>query len=243
MSKTRGRRVKSFGGQHVTLPIKNPKELDLLFGHLLNQIEIAQADALKKTRITYYDENKKISMKEYQAERNWMLILVGVNTAFRAEDLLQLRVVDVAKGYISIKENKTGKMQNFRMNKSLHEDIKNYINKYELKSYDYLFRGQKTVVNGNNYILPINRQQGYRIVSNAAKAIGIPYVFGLHSLRKTFGYNYYKNGGDLLTLMRMFNHDDPTITLIYICWATDDAEQARTATYLGGTHKRKGARK
>ena len=46
---------------------------------------------------------------------------------------------------ISIKENKTGKMQNFRMSKELHKDIVNYIEEFELTSGDYLFMGQKNL--------------------------------------------------------------------------------------------------
>lgn len=163
-----------------------------------------------------------------------MLILIGINTAFRAEDLLQLRVADVEKGYVSIKENKTGKMQNFRMNKRLHKDILEYIQHNDLKKYDYLFMGQKKIVNGRPYAYPINRQQGHRIVSSAGKACGIDFTFGMHSLRKTFGYQYISNGGNPLTLMKMYNHDSPDVTLRYVCWGRDDAEADREAVYLGG---------
>ena len=104
------RRIKYFAGQHETKPIKDQRELDALYGYFLNHIRDAKTDC-----------------KRYQWERNYMLVHIGLNTAFRAEDLLQLRVVDVEKGYMSIKENKTGKMQNFRMNKQLHEDILEYM--------------------------------------------------------------------------------------------------------------------
>lgn len=224
------RRIKHFGGQHETRPIKEKKQLDDLFYYLLNQIEKA-----------------KTPIKKYQAERNYMLFLVGINTAFRAEDLLQLRVCDVINGYISIKENKTGKMQNFKMNKKLHEEIKDYVAKYNLTQYDYMFMGQKKIVNGKKYIYPINRQQGHRIVSNTGKAIGIPFVFGLHSLRKTFGYQFMKSndgaGASLLTLMKMYNHDSPDVTLRYVCWGKDDAEAAREASFIGAKKKRKEEKK
>ena len=210
------RRIKYFGGQHATRPIKSKRQLDELFGSLLNRVERARTP-----------------VKQYQAERNYMLVLMGVNTAFRAEDLLQLRVVDVVKGYFSIRENKTGKMQNFRMNKALHETVLSYIDKWELKPYDYLFRGQMREFNGKRYVYPITRQQGHAIVSSAGLAIGIDYTFGLHSLRKTFGYHYILGGGKVLTLMKMFNHDDPEVTLRYICWGTDDAERDREAFFLG----------
>jgi len=215
------RRIKYFGGQKETRPIKDPKQIQELFYYLQNKIEAA-----------------KSPVKRYQAERNHMLFLLGLNTAFRAEDLLQLRVCDVIGGYVSIKENKTGKMQNFRMNKQLHEDIKGYVRRNELNHYDYLFRGQKTLVDGKAYIYPINRQQGHRIVSRAGKAIGLNFVFGMHSLRKTFGHQYIANGGNSLTLMKMYNHDNPFETLRYVCWGVEDAEADREAIYLGGTTKK-----
>jgi integrase len=218
---TIARRIKHFGGQHETLPIKDKKQIQDLFYYLLNKVEAA-----------------KTPIKKYQADRNHLLILIGLNTAFRAEDLLQLRVCDVIGGYISIKENKTGKMQNFRMNKYLHKDVKEYVERNQLKRYDYLFRGQKTKVGGKTYIYPINRQQGHRIVSRAGQAIGLNFVFGMHSLRKTFGYQYIAGGGNQLTLMKMYNHDSPDVTLRYVCWGREDAESDREAIYLGGVHKK-----
>lgn len=210
------RRIKSFGGQHETLPIKDQKQLQNFLYYFL----------IKK-------DKAKTKVKRDQAYRNYMLCLVGFNTAFRAEDLLQLRVTDVLKGYVSIKENKTGKMQHFRMNKKLHSQIKEYINYMELSEYDYMFMGQKRVIDGKVNIYPITRQQGHRIVSKAATAVGIDFTFGLHSLRKTFGYMYVKNDGKINTLMKMYNHDDPNVTMLYICWGIDDAQNDREAMYLG----------
>ena len=194
------RRIKHFGGQHETLPIKDKKQLDEFMFNLLRKRDKA-----------------KTPIKKYQADRNWMMCMLGFNTAFRAEDLLQLRVIDVKKGYVHIKENKTAKMQNFKMNKKLHNDVLDYINRNNLTDYDYLF--------------------AHKIVSRNAKEVGIDFTFGMHSLRKTFGYQYYANGGNLLTLMKMYNHDEPNVTLLYICWGKEDAENDREAVYLGGVHK------
>ena len=129
--------------------------------------------------------------------------------------------------------------QNYRMNKQLHRDILDYISKYNLSLYDYLFRGQMKYFNDRSYIYPINRQRGYRIIHNAGEAIGIPYTFGLHSLRKTYGYQYIKNGGNVLTLMKMYNHDSPDVTLRYVQWGREDAEHDRKEMYIGpGKHKK-----
>lgn len=220
------RRIKKFGGQHETLPIKAQKQLDAFMFNLLKKRDHA-----------------KTEIKRYQADRNWMLCLIGFNTAFRAEDLLQLKVYQVIKGYVSIKENKTGKMQNFRMNSQLHQDMLDYIKRNDLTDYDYMFMGQKKKQTYNNktypVVYPITRQQAHEIVSSIATEIGIDFVFGLHSLRKTFGYFYIKNGGKPETLMKMYNHDDYNITLRYVCWGIEDAEADREAIYLGATHRKK----
>ena len=209
------RRIKYFAGQKETQPIKDVKQLQALLYYLLSKVDKAKSD-----------------VKKYQADRNYMLVLVGLNTAFRAEDLLQLRVIDL-NGYVSIKENKTGKMQNFKMNKEFQKEVDAYVERWQLSKYDYMFLGQKKIVNGQKYNLPINRQQGHRIVSRAGDEIGIKFVFGLHSLRKTFGYQYINRGGNVLTLMKMYNHDSPDVTLRYVCWGKEDAEKERENTYIG----------
>ena len=215
------RRIKKTGGQEQTLPIKDKKTLDRVMTYLINE-----------------KEHAKSKIKQYQAYRNYILFLIGFNTAFRAEDLLQLRVKDVIKGYISIKENKTGKMQNFRMNKQLHEEITKYIETYELKNNDYLFMGQKKkdTFQGKtkNILYPITRQNTRLIFRKVAEAVGIDFKFGLHSLRKTFGYMYILNGGNIITLMKMYNHDEPSTTLLYVMWNREDAEREREAVFIGG---------
>lgn len=215
------RRIKRFGGQQETLPIKNIKQLDQVMRYLRLQIEHA-----------------KTEVKRRQAYRNYMIFLIGFNTAFRAEDLLQLRVKDIEKGYVSIKENKTGKMQNFRMNKNFHKEVMDYVNNMGLTSSDYLFMGQKTK---NTYkgketkvIYPVTRQNMNKVFHKVASAVGIDFKFGLHSLRKTFGYMYILNGGNVITLMKMYNHDSPSTTLVYVEWGKEDAERDREAVFIGG---------
>ena len=211
-----GRRIKTEAGKHTMLPIKDDKQLKALLDYLVNKYEHARSD-----------------IKRYQAYRNYMIVLIGVNTAFRAEDLLQLKVRDVESGYVSIRENKTGKMNNFPMSKKLKQEITKYIDYNNLKSTDYLFLGQIKTRNDIEYIYPITRQYARRMVSDAGKAVGIMFSFGLHSLRKTFGYMYVRNGGNIETLRLMLNHEDPNVTKRYICWATDDAERERKNIFIG----------
>lgn len=188
--------------------------------------------------LIYQIDHAKTNIKWKQAYRNYILFLIGFNTAFRAEDLLQLKVKNVVKGYVSIKENKTGKFQHFRMNKKLHEEILEYIKTFNLKDNDYLFMGQKKkdTFRGKtqSIIYPMTRQNVRLIFEKVADACGIDFKFGLHSLRKTFGYMYILNKGNIMTLMKMYNHDEPSTTLLYVMWNKEDAEKEREAIFIGG---------
>lgn len=207
--------IKNIVNKKATIPIKDKKEMDAITNYFL----------IKR-------EQAKTEVKRRQADRNWMLCLLGFNTAFRAEDLLQLRVSELTGGYISIKENKTGKTQNFRMNSYLCEDILEYVKRNELTQFDYMFFGQK------NRNMAITRQQADSILKEAAKGTKLKSRFSIHSMRKTFGYRYYKDSGKLLTLMRMYNHNDSAVTLVYICWDSDDAEKERMQIYNAGIHRK-----
>lgn len=212
--------IKTSKGQQRTLPIKDKRLLNRVIDYLI-----------------FEREHAKSNKKYYLKYRNYMLILIGINTAFRAEDLLQLKVKNIEKGYMSIKENKTGKVQNFPLNKKLHTKIMEYVNEFNLKSNDYLFMGQKSK---NTYkgitrkiIYPITRQNCSALFKKISEDCGITFNFGLHSLRKTFGYMYILNGGKLVTLQKMYNHDKPTTTLFYVMWDSADLEAERAATFLG----------
>ncbi len=219
------RRIKNSGGQDKTLPIRDKKQLQQVMDYLL-----------------YCKDHARSKIKQDQAYRNYILFLIGFNTAFRAEDLLQLKVKDVLKGYVSIKENKTGKWQHFRMNKLLHNEIMEYVNTYKFKENDYLFMGQKKTDTfkgiSKKIIYPITRQNVRLICRKITDAVGIDFKFGLHSLRKTFGYMYIVNGGNLLTLQKMYNHESPDITLLYVMWNKEDIERERESIFIGGNSKK-----
>lgn len=215
------RRYKKVGYNRATVPIKKEKYINALMKWLLVQRDKAPSE-----------------IKRYQYDRDWMFCMLGINFAFRSEDLLALRVVDLKNGYVSITENKTGKPQNFRMNKNLYKDFKEYVDRNNLSDFDYLFTGQK-----GNEVYPITRQQMDRRLKKAAKAINLPQRFSCHSMRKTFGYQYVLKGGKIETLSKMYNHDSVTTTEIYICWGKDDAENDRYTNYLGGVHRKGGNKK
>ena len=55
----------------------------------------------------------------------------------------------------------------------------------------------------------------YKILKAAGDRFGLESI-GTHTLRKTFGYHFYKQTGDIVTLQQIFNHTHPSVTLKYI---------------------------
>lgn len=139
--------------------------------------------------------------------RDYFLFVMGINTGLRISDILKLKVKDVKnKTHITIKENKTDKTKRFRINYELQREIERYIE--NMDEEEYLFKSRKT----NK---PIQRVQAYKILKDAAEKIGIEEI-GTHTLRKTFGYHFYRQTKDIALLQELFNHSSPSITLRYI---------------------------
>ena len=144
-----------------------------------------------------------------QSYRNYFLFVLGINSGLRISDMLPLKVQDIKdKTHIIIKEKKTGKIKRFKINSSLHGEITEYI--YGMNDYDYLFPSKKS--KGKE---PIKRVQAYCILNSAARKIGLTEI-GTHTLRKTFGYHFYKETKDVALLQNIFNHSAPSVTLRYI---------------------------
>lgn len=160
-------------------------------------------------------------------DRDWMLIKLGLNTAFRIEDLLQIKVNDdLLKGTMYIRESKTKKEQYWRLNEKLHKELLDYIHRNNLYENEYLFQSRK----GRNK--PMTRQNAWTRIKQYADDVGVNYLIGCHSLRKCFARTFYEETKDLITLQRMLNHSSPQITLIYICWDDEKQQESRKEFYL-----------
>ncbi|KYN77683.1 recombinase XerD [Clostridium sporogenes] len=158
--------------------------------------------------------------------RNYTLIVLGLNSALRISDILNLTWDDVydfeervLKTHVYIKEKKTGKNKKFLLNKNavnaiqkLKKEIR-YIN-----ALDYIFQSRE----GKNR--PITRSMALKIIKSSCKAVGIKEKIGCHSLRKTFGYHSWKKGVPLPILMELYNHSNQAITKLYLGINQDDID-------------------
>ena len=165
------------------------------------------------------DEKKIEAMKKVlksSSLRDYCLFTLGINSGLRVSDLLKLDVFDVIdekariKDRISIKEQKTGKVKDFPIGSTTKKALKEYLDsRADISPEQALFPSRK----GGT---PITRQQAYRIINDAARAVGITDKIGTHTLRKTFGYHAYKQGADITRIQYLLNHSAPSVTLRYI---------------------------
>ncbi|MDH5159832.1 site-specific integrase [Heyndrickxia oleronia] len=140
--------------------------------------------------------------------RDLLLFTFGINSALRISDILKLKVGDVRNTDVLTREQKTGKIKRFRMNKAIVDAVKSLVPAGATDS-DWLFPSRK----GDK---PITRVQAWRILNDAADRAGVKTEIGTHTLRKTFAYHAYKSGVDLTLLMSVLNHSSQRDTLRYI---------------------------
>lgn len=139
-------------------------------------------------------------------ERDLFMFVLGINTGLRISDLLKLKVGDVrGKTITQLIEQKSGKVRKLFLG-SIQNEVIQYCDGKE--DNDYLFPSKK----GGK---PISTTQAYRVMDKVADWLGRDDV-GTHTMRKTFGYHYYKKTKDIATLMEIFNHSAPNITKRYI---------------------------
>lgn len=161
-------------------------------------------------------EDMKQALRRFSGERDRFLFVFGINTGLRVSDILPLKVKDVkGKTHVVIKEKKTSKTKRFFINEGLRNEIATYIK--GLNDEDILFPSRK----GN---APISPTQAYRTLVKAAEMIDRDDV-GTHTMRKTFGYHYYRRTKDIAFLQDIFNHSAPSITKRYIGITQDEIDE------------------
>lgn len=152
-----------------------------------------------------------------RSERNYIMFLTGIYTAYRISDILRLRVEDVQGDYITIREEKRDKLNRTYIHPVLKKALRKYTK--DRPGEEMLIKSRE----GDNRA--ISRQQAYRIIREACEACGI-HEAGTHTMRKTFGYHHYESNKDIAMLQELLNHDDEAYTLRYIGINQDSRDDA-----------------
>lgn len=155
-------------------------------------------------------EDMKWALQRHCSQRDYILFLIGINTGLRVSDILALKTDTILKlknkrrKEFTIKEGKTKKVRMINIT-SIFDEVYAYAS---ILSSEWLFPSRK----GNN---PITKIQAYRQLQKAGEMAEIESI-GTHTMRKTFGYWFYKQTHDVAMLQDILNHSSPKITLKYI---------------------------
>ncbi|MDG2739500.1 tyrosine-type recombinase/integrase, partial [Vibrio parahaemolyticus] len=142
--------------------------------------DISQIEAMKKY------------LKEH-SQRDYLLFVIGINTGLKITELLSMKFEDVlhedgtVKEFYSLPVEDEKFKQDIYLNTKVKEALLEYVQSIEVKRENYVFQSNKTTNS-------ITRQQAYRVIHNAAEAVGIVGKIGTNSMRKTFGFHAYKRG-------------------------------------------------
>jgi len=148
--------------------------------------------------------------------RDLCLFTLGVNTAYRANEILSIKVNQVEHlqdgDLLDIKQRKTKKYRSVTINKVVIDAIDNWLKIYPGDFEDgYLFLSQR----GQDAL-------SVPYVNNLVKAwcqnAGLKGNYGSHSLRKTWGYHQRtQKNAPVPLLMEAYGHTTQKQTLDYLC--------------------------
>ena len=148
--------------------------------------------------------------------RDYLLFYLGINTGLRIGDLVGLKVSQVRnRDEIRIIQDKTER----EVVIPISQIVQNEINKYckDKADSDFLFASRK----GGH----ITTRMADFMFRDMANALGIE-SWGTHSMRKTYGYFYYKKTNDVYYLMKLFGHMTQSQTLAYIGIEMDEIKDS-----------------
>ena len=146
---------------------------------------------------------------------------VGLNLALRISDLLSIKFDDISGDRLVVKESKTGKLANIKLNQKALDTI--ILIQTEHPDHIYLFQSYRNQQAKNSQPKPLSR----RAVAKAFSMIGdeVNIDLGTHSMRKTRGYHLYQNTKDIARVMKMLRHGSEAVTLRYIGITQDDVDK------------------
>lgn len=155
----------------------------------------------------------KKQLRDYP--RDLCLFILGINTAYRANELLAIKVGDVRHlqpgNVLTRKQSKTNKYRGVVLNPTAQAAIQTWLRSepgQRLSDADYLFTGKRGVLQVSTVST---------MVKTWCQNVGLKGNYGSHTLRKTWGYWQRKERGTAIPLlMEAFRHATQRQTLEYL---------------------------
>ena len=163
--------------------------------------------------------------------RNLLLFTLGINTGYRANELLCLKVRDVkyleAGDQLEIYQSKTKKYRRTVINESVYIAIQAWLKVAELSDDDPLFISYFSMAKkGTKQARAITVIAVNLLIKKWCADCDIQGNYGSHTMRKTWGYHQRKfNNVPLYLLMMAFGHTTPRQTLEYLSIQEDEVSE------------------
>lgn len=135
---------------------------------------------------------------------------IGLNVTLRIGDLLSIRYadLDITRRTLTLKESKTGKRKDIRLNDTVIALVSNRRKLYPNDTW--LFEVHSNRASG----VPISRSSVSRVFKEAGDWLGLS--INTHSMRKSRGKAMYDDSVPLELISKTLNHSSTTETLRYI---------------------------
>lgn len=230
------------GGQQEATPVQKTKKSK-------------KEKTIKKVENTTRElrpEELEAILKSFKTFQQRFFFLLGLNTALRVSDIIDLTVAKVTQPRFTVIEKKTKKAKMIEPSQELREIIFQYIKLYNLENAEYLFPSreknaanyQTDKMNSSEKKNHITRATALNWIKSAAKIAGIQLVnddgiIGTHTMRKTWAWsamNQINKSGEKLSIdqiSKALNHSNVAVTEHYLGWREKDTAKAHSNITIG----------
>lgn len=183
-------------------------------------------------------ERTLAALTDDRGRRLFLLFEVGIRMGLRIGDMVSLRVGDLRgqRTYTFVPQKqarKAARRHDPKLTLTVDPQLRKILSARTADQPDsaWLFPSRTRTVGGNPR--HITRQTAYEDLQRIQQLTGCPVHLGCHSLRKTFGYQYYQKSRDIAFLQEWFYHSSPATTLIYIGVNEDNFRRMTDANPYG----------
>ena len=150
--------------------------------------------------------------------RNLCFFTFGLNTGYRASELLSIRVDQVRYlqpgDLLDVKQRKTKRYRQVKINRVTYDSIQGLLTWRDLNDEEPLFMGQRGLLKVSTVS---------RMVKTWCEQVGLTGHYGSHTLRKTWGYwQRMERNTPIPLLMEAFGHTTQQQTLQYLGIQSDE---------------------
>ena len=193
-------------------------------------------EPIKDTKLVNRITDILAAREDAYGRRLFALWYIGINMGLRIGDMLALKVGDLRNAEIyclepgkqrhlrEYRERRKAEAENRPIRELKPQEVRYTIppgvrrmmrDRYSDAPADApIFASRRKGPGGR--IRAISRQQALCDIRRIGEIAGLDFRMGCHTLRKTFGYQRYKESRDIAFLQKWFQHSSTAITLIYI---------------------------